>query len=114
MSLLLLLRSGGTPPTGPAPPGGKQILRDAKVVIAGVDVSQFCTTVAVQSERDEIDVTPISATYRQFIAGPATASSQIPALYAPPVFTTAFWAALDAAPTIQVTPRGSYATSAQN
>ncbi len=45
------------------------VLKDAKLTVDGVDLSDHATEVSVETERDEVDVTAMGATNKVFVAG---------------------------------------------
>lgn len=94
--------------TRPAPgPTGKFVLTNAKVVINGVDVSPHPSTVKINLEREEIDVTPLGSQYKVFMDGPQTGTFSVSLFADPLVLTPAFWTSLDAPVTVSVTPRNA-------
>lgn len=94
--------------TRPAPgPTGKFVLTNAKVVINGVDVSRHTSTVKLNLEREEIDVTPLGSEYRVTMDGPQTGTFSVSLFADPLVLTPAFWTSLDVPVTVSVTPRNA-------
>lgn len=94
-----------TPFVGVVIKPGKFVLTNAEVRIAGIDVSSRCHTVQMLLEREEIDVTPLNADYREFMPGPAMGTFTISLMHDPAIMTPAFWAAVDSSATIEITPR---------
>ncbi len=45
------------------------VLKDAKVTVDGVDLSDHVSEVSIESERDEVDVTAMGATNKVMVAG---------------------------------------------
>lgn len=84
---------------------GKFVLTDAKIKVAGQDISRFCHTVQVQLEREEIDVTPLGATYKEFMPGPTTGTFTIGLMHDPTVHTPAFWNSLAGTASLEIAPR---------
>lgn len=99
----------------PVAAGGKFVLTKAKVVLGGVDISRFCNTVEMTLEAEEIDITPLgSGGYRQHMQGSMTGTFELDLLADQTVITPTFWAGLDTATTITVSPRSDLITARQN
>lgn len=47
----------------------KVVLTDARVTLNGVTVSDHCSSVTVETSKDEVDVTAMGATFKQLLAG---------------------------------------------
>lgn len=47
----------------------KLVLTDADVVVNGVNLSNHCSQVTIESEKDEVDVTSFGATSKEILAG---------------------------------------------
>lgn len=95
----------GIPGGAATVPAGKFVLTNAKVAVAGVDVSRYCHEISVKLDREEIDVTPLGATYKQYMPGPTTGTFTVGMHHDPTVHTPAFWSTLTAPFTIEVAPR---------
>lgn len=47
----------------------KVVLTDARVTVNGVNLSDHCSSVTVETSKDEVDVTSMGATFKQLLAG---------------------------------------------
>lgn len=47
----------------------KVVLTDARVTVNGVNLSDHCSTVTVETNKDEVDVTSFGAAFKQLLAG---------------------------------------------
>jgi hypothetical protein len=47
----------------------KVVLTDARITINGVNLSDHCSSVTVETSKDEVDVTSFGATFKQILAG---------------------------------------------
>lgn len=47
----------------------KVVLTDARVTVNGVNLSDHCSSVTVETSKDEVDVTAFGATFKQLLAG---------------------------------------------
>jgi hypothetical protein len=104
-SATLLLRGGPYP----AFPTGKFVIKNASVVIAGVDVSRCCSEVRFDQERgDPIEITGYGATYKEFLPGFKSAVFSFQLFADPAIITPAFWTALNSTDPVwvEVTARG--------
>lgn len=96
----------------PAPgPGGKFVITNAYVLIAGVDVSRLCSHVEVVMERDEIDVTPLGSPYKITMDGPGTGHFTITMFADPTVISPSFIALMNSPVAVEVHPRGQQVTA---
>jgi hypothetical protein len=47
----------------------KVVLLDARVTVNGVNLSDHCSSVTVETNKDEVDVTSFGASFKQILAG---------------------------------------------
>lgn len=86
---------------------GKFVFTNAKIVLDGTDVSSLCYAIDFVLLREELDVTPLTAEYREIIPGPGLSGSLTLEMFDDPaILTVAFWEALKLPPvSLAVTPR---------
>jgi hypothetical protein len=95
-------------------PAGKFVLKNAKIVLGGVDLSRFCNTVQMTLEAEEIDITPLGSSYQDHMQGATTGEFTLELFADQTVITPAFWASLDTITQLQITPRGDQPTASEN
>lgn len=93
--------------------GGKFVLRNARVVIAGVDLSTRSNAVHFEQSREEIDITSYADVngYREYMPGEASSTFAIELFADPTTLTPALWTALQAgAVAVEVSSGPTYPT----
>ena len=95
----------------------KDVLRDAKVMINALNISQWVQEVTITTNRDEVDVTAMGAVNREFAPGIGDATITITAFqdYAASALDATLWPLASAASTFTVVVQPtSSAVSATN